>query len=37
VPQETWLQVLEARVPPKHAELNRRAFLRGREAVGEKG
>lgn len=37
VPQETWLQVLEARVPPKHVELNRRAFLRGRQAVGEKG
>jgi indolepyruvate ferredoxin oxidoreductase beta subunit len=37
VPQETWLQVLEARVPPKHVELNRRAFLRGLQAAGEKG
>jgi indolepyruvate ferredoxin oxidoreductase, beta subunit len=36
VPQETWLQVIEARVPPKHVELNRRAFLEGRQAVEEK-
>jgi len=33
VPQETWLQVIEARVPPKYAELNRQAFLRGRQVV----
>ena len=30
---ETWLQVIESRVPPKYVELNRRAFLRGRETV----
>jgi indolepyruvate ferredoxin oxidoreductase beta subunit len=36
VPQETWLQVIEARVPPKHVELNRRAFLKGLEAVKER-
>jgi indolepyruvate ferredoxin oxidoreductase beta subunit len=34
VPAETWLQVIEARVPPKYVELNRQAFLLGREAVG---
>jgi indolepyruvate ferredoxin oxidoreductase beta subunit len=34
VPQETWLQVIEGRVPPKYVALNREAFLRGREAVG---
>ena len=34
VPEETWLQVIEARVPPKYAELNRQAFLRGRAVVG---
>jgi indolepyruvate ferredoxin oxidoreductase beta subunit len=33
VPVETWLEVIEARVPPKHAELNRKAFLRGRQAT----
>jgi indolepyruvate ferredoxin oxidoreductase beta subunit len=33
VPQETWLQVIEARVPPRYVELNRQAFLRGREAI----
>jgi indolepyruvate ferredoxin oxidoreductase beta subunit len=33
VPQETWLGVIEARVPPKYVELNRQAFLRGRQAV----
>lgn len=31
--EETWLSVIEARVPPKYAELNRKAFRRGREAV----
>jgi len=33
VDEETWLSVIEARVPPKYAELNRKAFRRGREAV----
>jgi indolepyruvate ferredoxin oxidoreductase beta subunit len=33
VPEETWLEVIEARVPPKYAELNRQAFLNGRQAV----
>jgi indolepyruvate ferredoxin oxidoreductase beta subunit len=33
VPAETWLEVIGARVPPRHLELNRRAFLRGREVV----
>ncbi len=33
VPAETWLQVIESRVPPKYVALNRQAFLRGRQAV----
>ena len=33
VPQETWLNVIMARVPEKYAELNRQAFLRGQQAV----
>jgi indolepyruvate ferredoxin oxidoreductase beta subunit len=33
IPKDTWLRVLEARVPPKYVELNRQAFLKGREAV----
>lgn len=33
VPSETWLDVIEARVPPRYVELNRQAFLRGRQAV----
>jgi indolepyruvate ferredoxin oxidoreductase beta subunit len=33
VPVDTWLEVIEGRVPPKYIELNRQAFLRGREAV----
>ena len=33
VPEKIWQQVIEARVPPKYVELNRQAFLRGREAV----
>ena len=37
LPVETWLQVVEARVPPKYLELNRQAFLRGREAVNGPG
>ncbi len=34
VPVETWLQVIEARVPPRSVELNRQAFLRGRQVAG---
>lgn len=30
---ETWLKVITERVPPKHVELNRKAFQAGREAV----
>jgi indolepyruvate ferredoxin oxidoreductase beta subunit len=33
VPGETWMQVIEARVPPRYVELNRTAFLRGREVM----
>ena len=33
LPQETWLRVIEARVPPRYLELNRQAFLKGRAAV----
>jgi indolepyruvate ferredoxin oxidoreductase, beta subunit len=33
VPRETWLQVIEGRVPPRYVELNRQAFLRGCERV----
>jgi indolepyruvate ferredoxin oxidoreductase, beta subunit len=33
VPVDTWLEVIEGRVPPKYVELNRPAFLRGREAM----
>jgi indolepyruvate ferredoxin oxidoreductase beta subunit len=33
VPQETWLDVIMARVPQKYVELNRQAFLEGRRAV----
>lgn len=29
VPPDVWLQVIEARVPPKHIELNRKAFMAG--------
>jgi indolepyruvate ferredoxin oxidoreductase beta subunit len=34
VPPETWLAVIERRVPPKYAGLNREAFWEGRRAVG---
>jgi indolepyruvate ferredoxin oxidoreductase beta subunit len=34
VPPETWLEVIAKRVPPKYMELNRQAFLRGREEMG---
>lgn len=33
VPVETWLGVVERRVPARYLELNRKAFLAGREAV----
>jgi indolepyruvate ferredoxin oxidoreductase, beta subunit len=33
LPPDIWLQVIEARVPPKHLEVNREAFTRGRKAV----
>jgi len=35
VPVETWLDVIENRVPPRYKALNRQAFLRGREAVDD--
>ena len=31
IPEENWLRSIEETVPPKFAELNRRAFLLGRE------
>ena len=34
VSPETWLAVIERRVPPKYVELNREAFWEGRRAVG---
>ena len=34
VPAETWLEVIETRVPPKYVEVNRQAFMRGRQATG---
>lgn len=33
VTEETWLRVLEDRVPAKYVELNRNAFLMGRESL----
>jgi indolepyruvate ferredoxin oxidoreductase beta subunit len=33
IPEETWLEIIETRVPGRYAELNRQAFLKGREAV----
>ncbi len=33
VPAETWLQVIAGRVPAKYVDLNRQAFLKGREVV----
>jgi len=35
VPPEVWLEVIAERVPERYAELNRRAFLRGREAIAK--
>ena len=34
VPPETWLAVIERRVPPKYVALNREAFWEGRRAIG---
>lgn len=31
---EMWLKVITGRVPPKHVELNRKAFQAGRDALG---
>lgn len=36
VPAETWMRVIEARVPARHIDLNRRAFQMGRERVSAK-
>ena len=36
VPPETWLAVIERRVPPRYVELNREAFWEGRRAMGSK-
>ena len=36
VPPETWLSVIEGRVPPKHVELNRQAFWKGREVAAQR-
>ena len=33
LPEETWLKVIAGRVPAKYLELNRQAFLKGREAA----
>jgi indolepyruvate ferredoxin oxidoreductase beta subunit len=33
IPEKTWMEIIEARVPPKYMELNHQAFLEGREAV----
>jgi indolepyruvate ferredoxin oxidoreductase beta subunit len=33
VPPETWLAVIERRVPPKYVEWNREAFWKGRRAI----
>jgi indolepyruvate ferredoxin oxidoreductase beta subunit len=33
VPAETWLEVIAARVLARHLELNKQAFMRGREAI----
>ena len=37
MPDETWQEVIESRVPPKYVDLNRQAFLRGRESVSGAG
>jgi indolepyruvate ferredoxin oxidoreductase beta subunit len=33
IPQETWLEIIKARVPGRYVELNHQAILKGREAV----
>jgi len=33
VPPQVWLEVIAERVPERYVELNRRAFLKGREAI----
>jgi indolepyruvate ferredoxin oxidoreductase beta subunit len=33
IPENTWLEIIKARVPPKYVKLNHQAFLEGREAV----
>lgn len=33
VPADTWLEVIAARVPPRHLELNKKAFLQGRALI----
>jgi hypothetical protein len=33
VTPDTWLEVIEQRVPPKYVELNREAFWEGRRAL----
>jgi indolepyruvate ferredoxin oxidoreductase beta subunit len=33
VPAETWLEVIAEHVPPRYIEINKQAFLRGREAI----
>lgn len=35
VPAEKWLDVVEAKVPQRHREINRKAFLTGREGQWE--
>jgi len=34
LPAETWLAVIEKRVPPRYVELNRQAFFAGRQVLG---
>ncbi len=33
VPPESWLEVISERVPQRYIEINRQAFLRGRQAI----
>jgi indolepyruvate ferredoxin oxidoreductase beta subunit len=33
IPEGTWLEIIETRVPARYVELNHQAFLKGREAV----
>lgn len=34
VPEDVWLEMLAGRVPERFVELNKQAFLRGRDAIG---